>query len=155
MESLQTVIRALGLYRIDLVFFELLSDRFSERNLILMTRDFMGNESVWKIAPIQSLLLNEILCLSQIPPHPNLISLKSFWINEGYLYLEFERAKGQCLVDLLVEKGSLSEDQTKEILRQLMNAVNFLHSVNWVHRDIKPDNMIWDGESQNAEAHRF
>ena len=38
--------------------------------------------------------------------------------------------------------GSLSETEAREIFKQILYAVNYCHSMNIAHRDLKPDNFL-------------
>lgn len=46
------------------------------------------------------------------------------------------------LNDIICEKGFLTEEQTKIIMRQLMKALNHCHEMGVVHRDIKAQNIM-------------
>ena len=48
-----------------------------------------------------------------------------------------------------MEKGAYSENVAAGVLRQLVNAVMYLHSKNIVHRDLKPDNILLVGDDTN------
>ena len=86
---------------------------------------------------------NEILTLSNIS-HPNVISI----IESG----DYEDTKGRHML-ILTEYcpgGNLNDRLTRESrkevecewIRQMAEAVNFLHSRNLVHRDLKPENVL-------------
>ena len=45
-------------------------------------------------------------------------------------------------LSLLLERGPISGSQTRKIAIQLCNALYVLHSLGWIHRDIKPDNIL-------------
>ncbi len=47
---------------------------------------------------------------------------------------------------MLLEKGPLSSGQTRQIAMQLCEALYVLHSMGWIHRDIKPDNILIYGD---------
>uniref|UniRef100_A0A0E9TWZ7 Protein kinase domain-containing protein n=1 Tax=Anguilla anguilla TaxID=7936 RepID=A0A0E9TWZ7_ANGAN len=50
------------------------------------------------------------------------------------------------LFDYLTEKVTLSEKEARNIMRALLEAVQYLHSVNIVHRDLKPENILLDDQ---------
>ena len=50
--------------------------------------------------------------------------------------------KGE-LFDYLTEVVTLSEKRTRQIMRQLLEAVNFCHQQNIVHRDLKVGSRFW------------
>uniref|UniRef100_A0A0A9XL57 Putative serine/threonine-protein kinase fhkA n=1 Tax=Lygus hesperus TaxID=30085 RepID=A0A0A9XL57_LYGHE len=49
---------------------------------------------------------------------------------------------GDLLNLLISNPNCLSEDDSREIFRQLLDAVDYLHSQGVVHRDIKPENIL-------------
>jgi len=126
----------------------------SSRNLVLMVRTLGIEESVIKISHLDQCLACEVECLSEVS-HPNIITLLEVWAVGNYLFVEFAKAPGHCLVDLLVEEGWLSESECQLILKQVLSALNHLHSKGWIHRDLKPDNLIWHRETGTVKLIDF
>lgn len=80
--------------------------------------------------------------LQQNPEHPNLI--KSFKIDFPLgpaVFLEL----GQETLDIKIKSGTLTLEQTMEIILQILSAVAFLHSIGISHHDLKPDNILFIG----------
>ena len=46
----------------------------------------------------------------------------------------------------MTEVVTLSEKRTRAIMRQLLEAVSFIHQRNIVHRDLKPENILLDDD---------
>ena len=78
--------------------------------------------------------------LRQRSPHQNLI--KSFPI-DFQLGSAILMELGQETLDDKIKLGSLSFQQTMEIILQILSAVAFLHSIGISHNDLKPDNIIF------------
>lgn len=76
--------------------------------------------------------------------HPNIIGLHDAFESEAYFFLVFEICKKGELFDYLTQVVTLSEKRTRQIMRQLLSAVEFIHSQNIVHRDLKPENILMD-----------
>ena len=80
--------------------------------------------------------------LRQNPAHPNLIQSFSIDFPLGpAVLLEL----GQETLDDKIKSMSLSLEQTMEIMRHILSAVAFLHSIGISHNDLKPDNIIFIG----------
>ncbi len=52
-------------------------------------------------------------------------------------FVEYIRVTGPDLFDKIVEKGPLTEDEARYVFRQLISAVEYLHSNGITHRDLK------------------
>jgi serine/threonine protein kinase len=84
--------------------------------------------------------VNIFQLLRQNSEHPNLI--QSFPIDFPLgpaVLLEL----GQETLDDKIKSMSLSLEQTMEIMRQILSAVAFLHSIGISHHDLKPNNIIF------------
>lgn len=53
---------------------------------------------------------------------------------------------GGDLCDYLSKKGPLSEAQARIFLSELTLAIEYLHSLDIIYRDLKPENVVLDGE---------
>ena len=58
--------------------------------------------------------------------------------------ITFYSCNGGELFDYLTKQVRLSEKRTRMIMRQMLDAVNFIHSKGIVHRDLKPENILMD-----------
>ena len=55
------------------------------------------------------------------------------------------------LADIKIE----SEEELKRIMRELLSALGYLHSRNICHRDVKPENVLYDKENQKIKLIDF
>ena len=64
--------------------------------------------------------------------------------DEHYLYLVMEFAIGGDLMSILIDQDILSEDQVRFYAAEMALAINSVHRINYMHRDLKPDNILLD-----------
>jgi len=57
-------------------------------------------------------------------------------------YLVLEEVNGGELFKRIVSKGKLRQDETQNIMCQLLTGLKYLHSMGVVHRDLKPENIL-------------
>ncbi|CAF1173024.1 unnamed protein product [Rotaria sp. Silwood1] len=74
--------------------------------------------------------------------HPYIIRLYEVMESKNLIYLVTEYAANGELLDLLIREKRLSEAKAKEKFRQLVLAVEYIHSKNIVHRMLKINTMI-------------
>ena len=75
---------------------------------------------------------------------PWIIKLKSSFQEGAYLYLIMEFLIGGDLMNLLIEKNTLKENEAKFYACEILLAIESLHKLNCIHRDIKPENILID-----------
>ncbi|KAJ7521381.1 hypothetical protein O6H91_19G051300 [Diphasiastrum complanatum] len=61
-----------------------------------------------------------------------------------YLYLIMEYLPGGDIMTLLMRKDTLTEDEARFYVAQSVLAIESIHEHNYIHRDIKPDNLLLD-----------
>ena len=55
-----------------------------------------------------------------------------------------EYAEGGELFDYIIKKDHLSEDETRNIFHQIIDAIDYMHNLGISHRDLKPENILLD-----------
>jgi len=63
-----------------------------------------------------------------------------------YLYLIMEFCPGGDMLTHLIEYENFTEDQTRFYMAELVLAIESIHKLNYIHRDIKPDNLLLDAK---------
>jgi eukaryotic-like serine/threonine-protein kinase len=80
--------------------------------------------------------------------HPSIVSIYDRGEAEGTYYIAMEYVEGRTLKELLVARGPSPLGIAIDYTRQILSALRFAHRNGIVHRDIKPHNVIVDGEGR-------
>jgi calcium/calmodulin-dependent protein kinase I len=86
-------------------------------------------------------LANEIDILGSID-HPNVVSMKAIFDTEDTLFIVMELMEGGELYEEIVKRKTFTEKDAAEIVRQLCEALAYLHERGIVHRDLKLENLL-------------
>merc|ERR550525_2043175 len=62
--------------------------------------------------------------------------------DDTWLYLVMEYCAGGDLMTILMRDDILSEDDTRFYMSELAQAIQSVHNLKFVHRDLKPDNVL-------------
>ncbi|OWK57175.1 Serine/threonine-protein kinase PAK 3 [Lonchura striata] len=88
----------------------------------------------------KELVVNEIQVMKE-NRHPNIVNyIDSYLVNED-LWLVMEYVDGGTLTSVLVQVF-MEERMIAAISRECLKALDFLHSKNVIHRDVKSDNIL-------------
>ena len=82
--------------------------------------------------------------------HPNIVPIYSVDERDGLVYFVMACVDGDNLAKVMHDRGRLSPEDTRRIVREVADALAYAHARGVVHRDIKPDNVLLDGESGRA-----
>ncbi|TNN19068.1 Serine/threonine-protein kinase MAK, partial [Schistosoma japonicum] len=94
----------------------------------------------WK----ECLNLREVKSLSKLS-HPNIVKLREVVRENNYLYLIFEALENN-LYELIKTRTKLFQEETiRNIIRQVLDGLNFMHKQGFFHRDMKPENLLCNG----------
>ena len=76
--------------------------------------------------------------------NPWIVKLKYSFQDELFLYLVMDFLPGGDLMNLLMKKEILTEDEARFYTAEMILAVDSVHKLNCIHRDLKPDNILID-----------
>lgn len=80
--------------------------------------------------------------------HSNVVKLVNFFDESDRYLMVFEKAAGGPLLHHIEKLGSFTEKAASFIIRDLADALSFLHKKGIAHRDLKPENILCVEEDQ-------
>ncbi len=109
--------------------------------VIKQLKPVTNNPQIYKL--VQDRFQREAAILEELGNGNNRIpNLYAYFSEQDQFYLVQEYIQGKTLTDKVQTEGPLSESAVREILKSLLYVLNYVHSKEIVHRDIKPDNVI-------------
>lgn len=98
---------------------------------------------------IKSRFLREAEMAAQLS-HPNIVPIYSVDEKDGLVYFIMACVDGDNLAKQMATRGPLPITDVRRILREISGALAFAHARNFIHRDIKPDNILIDKDDGRA-----
>ncbi len=85
----------------------------------------------------------EIACHDKLGHHPNIVNLIRSFETKAHVYLVLEYcAMGDLYEAIRLDRGPRETKNVQDFMLELVNAVEFMHSMGYYHRDIKPENIF-------------
>lgn len=76
--------------------------------------------------------------------NPWLTVLHNSFQDDTHLYMVMEYLPGGDLMSMLMREDTFSERVTRFFMAEAAHAISCVHALGYIHRDIKPDNMLLD-----------
>jgi serine/threonine-protein kinase len=76
--------------------------------------------------------------------HPNIIDVYDVGEDDGTPFIVMELVRGQSLKEIIAADAPFHPDDVAELLEQIGGALDYAHARGYVHRDIKPGNVLID-----------
>ena len=80
--------------------------------------------------------------------HPNIVTVIDRGDDDGRQYIVFEYVDGENLKELVLRSGRLPVRQALELALAVADGLAFAHGRGLVHRDVKPQNVLLNGEGE-------
>ena len=87
-------------------------------------------------------VLHEVTMMKTVGYHPNVIQMKEFFDTPKNMYLILDLVTGGMLFDRIIQLKHYSELQASRVVKNLLLALEHIHSKGIIHRDLKPENLL-------------
>ncbi|RHZ76638.1 hypothetical protein Glove_194g138 [Diversispora epigaea] len=89
----------------------------------------------------QNDVLNEMKIQNQLN-HQNIVKLHDVFDDDDFVYFRMELCSNQSLFEMVSNRGELTEPEVRFYMLQLLDAVEYMHNKNILHRDLKLENIF-------------
>jgi tetratricopeptide (TPR) repeat protein/predicted Ser/Thr protein kinase len=85
----------------------------------------------------------ELILATQVT-HRNVVRIYDLGEAEGIKFITMEYVEGEDLATILHKRGKLPPREAVALIEQVCRALEAAHSVGVIHRDLKPQNIMWE-----------
>jgi len=115
--------------------------RWRVTNEPVAIKKMIKSEMIFKNKVIQAREEKDILANAE---NLWIVDLKCSFQDDKNLYLVMEYLPGGDLMNLLIKKDILTEDEARFYIAEILLALDSVHKLHYIHRDLKPDNILID-----------
>lgn len=116
------------------------------KNIYTITVEKDNLNWILKVYDRKRFALKESQNLKKLDGIKNVPKLLAVGLSDSLNYVILSKASGVDLFDYVDLHGPFSENTIKPVARQLLTTLRKLHKRNVVHKDIKPENIMYDNE---------
>lgn len=99
-------------------------------------------ESALEKKDLRDMFLREARSVAQLN-HPNIVTIYDVGTLDGRTFIAMEYVEGKTVDDKVMEHTRLSVAEALRVTAQVLAALDYAHSRQIVHRDVKPSNMMF------------
>ncbi|XP_051120024.1 3-phosphoinositide-dependent protein kinase 2 [Andrographis paniculata] len=103
--------------------------------LKIMDKKFITKENKIAYVKLERIVLDQL-------DHPGVVRLFFTFQDTFSLYMGLESCDGGELFDQIIRKSRLLEDEARFYAAEVVDALEYIHSMGLIHRDIKPENLL-------------
>lgn len=96
-------------------------------------------------------LKNEVYILNEVE-HEHVVKLYESYVTQDKIYMVQDLLSGGELFDRIIEQTFFSEEEAAKVVRQIADALMYLHGLNIVHRDLKPENLLLTNKTKDYKV---
>lgn len=86
--------------------------------------------------------LEEAKRLSKLNQVEGIVSIRDFFYANNTAYIVMEYIEGTSVKEYVEKRGPMTENEIKEMLKPVLDALEQVHDIGIIHRDISPDNIM-------------
>ncbi len=120
---------------------------FCERDVRTGVVSFVSKSKTELLAKLRRKFLEEAQAVSCMN-HPCIVGVLDVFEENNTAYYAMDFIDGQSLSDMLKRRKLIPENEALGYIRQVADALSYVHSLNRLHLDIKPANVMVDKEGK-------
>ncbi|KAI8901130.1 kinase-like domain-containing protein [Globomyces pollinis-pini] len=118
-----------------------------DKNKVYAVKEFRKKKSNENMKEYAKRLTSEF-CISSSLHHAHVVETLDLVVDDNHTWCEvMEYCAGGTLYELLQEHR-FEQDEINCCFKQLIDGVNYIHSMGVAHRDLKPENILFDAEGE-------
>jgi len=122
---------------------------------VLKVRDLVNKrlyavKEMLRSKPLNGLLFAREVRLLKMWKHPNILRFFDCYVDKKCYYIATEYCSGGTLLDKMKKERILTEARAREYVKSILSAVQYIHSQNIVHRDLKAKNVVFTDASPDG-----
>lgn len=92
----------------------------------------------------------EVAIMHHLAGHQNVVKLKEAYEDKQSIHIVMELCAGGELFDRIIARGHYSELAASNLIRTIVQAVEYCHGLGVMHRDLKPENFLLSNKKEDA-----